>query len=89
MQGFSHCLQDQYTSTPQRGKWKTVWGLRDGADSRPLQPRYPHRCGTFHQHVLHDEAAAREKVRAVGQGGTQAAAALQETYKDHHHRQWS
>ena len=25
MQGFSHCLQDQYPSTPQRGKWKTVW----------------------------------------------------------------
>ena len=25
MQGFSHCLQDQYPPTPQRGKWKTVW----------------------------------------------------------------
>ena len=77
-----------YPPTPQRGKWKTVRGLRDGSDCRPLQPRYPHPCGAFHQHALHDESAAREKVRAVGQGGTQAAAALQETCKDHHHGQW-
>ena len=73
---------------PQRGKWKTAWGLRDGSDCRTLQPRYPHCRGAFHQHALHDQVAAREKVRAVGQGGTQAAAALQETCKDHHYRQW-
>ena len=51
--------------------------------------RYPHHRGAFHQHALHNEAAAWEKVRAIGQRGTQAAATLQETYKDHHHRQWS
>ena len=74
MQGFSHCLQNQYSSTPQRSKWETVWRFRDGFDSRPLQPRYPHHRGAFHQHALHDEATAREKVRAIGQRGTQAAA---------------
>ena len=78
MQGFSHRLQDQYPSTPQRGKWETVWGFRDGSDSRPLQPHYPHHSGAFHQHALHDEATARQKVRAIGQRGTQATATLQE-----------
>ena len=76
------------STTPQRGKWKTVWGFRDGSDSRPLQPRYSHHSGAFHQHALHGEAPAWKKVRAIGQGGTQAAATLQETCKDHHHRQW-
>ena len=75
------------TNTPKR-QMENGLGLRDGSDSRLLQPRYPHHSGAFHQHALHGEAAAREKVRAVGQGGTQAAA-LQETCKDHHHRQWS
>ena len=65
MQGFSHRLQNQYSSTPQRGKWETVWRFRDGSDSRPLQPRYPHHSGAFHQHALHDEAGAWEKVEPL------------------------
>ncbi|WP_373277669.1 transposase [Asaia astilbis] len=60
-QGFSHCRQNRYSSTSQRSKRKTIWGFRDGSDSRPLQPRYPHHRGAFHQHALHDEAAAWEK----------------------------
>ena len=58
MQGFSHCLQNQYSSTPQRSKWETVWRFRDGFDCRPLQSLYPHHRGAFHQHALHDEAPA-------------------------------